>query len=218
LDEVGNLSYDNQVKLLRSIQEKKIQPLGSTKTIDIDVRLIVATNESISSKIKDGSFREDLYHRLNEFAIESPPLRDRGDEILDLARFFVEKYAVKLNKTISGFDIECTKLFLQYPWPGNIRELENVIKRAVLFCSEKQLTKENLPSELWDAKIEISPSGIQKDLVEKNMIIRALTIAKGNKSHAAELLQISRKTLYNKLEQLAIHYDANDTKPDHADS
>lgn len=218
LDEIGNLSYENQIKLLRCIQEKKIQPLGSTKTIAIDVRLIVATNESISSKIKEGTFREDLYHRLNEFSIESPPLRDRGNEILDLAHYFIHKYARKLNKTIAGFDLECTQLFLQYPWPGNIRELENVIKRAVLFCSEKEIKKEHLSQELWDAKTDCSPSGIQKNLVEKNMILRALRIAKGNKSQAAELLQISRKTLYNKLDQWSIPIDLTDSKPDRADA
>lgn len=204
LDEIGNLSYENQIKLLRALQERKIQPLGSQKSIEVDVRIIAATNENIASKVQSNFFREDLFHRLNEFSINSPALRDRGNEIVDLAHFFVKKYSAVLNKNIDGFDINCTQLLLQYPWPGNVRELENVIKRAVLLCNTTEITKENLPSELWNDKTATSPSGIQKNQVEKVMIERALQIAQGNKSQAAQLLNISRKTLYNKMEQLGI--------------
>ena len=199
LDEIGNLSYEHQVSLLRAIQELKIKPVGSSKEIKIDIRIIAATNDHLKESIKKGNFREDLYHRLNDFSIKIPALRDREEDIMMLASYFLEIYTIQLNKTIEGFSNEVKHFFHQYAWPGNIRELQNVIKRAVLLTSTNLVEMRALPSDLWDQESDLSLNGLQKEVVEKNMIEKALKITDGNKTDAAKLLNMSRKSLYNKM-------------------
>lgn len=199
LDEIGNLSYEHQVSLLRAIQELKIKPVGSSKEIKIDIRIIAATNDHLKESIKKGNFREDLYHRLNDFSIKIPALRDREEDIMMLASYFLEIYTTQLNKTIEGFSNEVKHFFHQYAWPGNIRELQNVIKRAVLLTSTNLVEMRALPSDLWDQESDLSLNGLQKEVVEKNMIEKALKITDGNKTDAAKLLNMSRKSLYNKM-------------------
>jgi two-component system, NtrC family, response regulator HydG len=205
LDEVGNMSYEHQINLLRAIQELKIKPIGSSKEIKIDVRIIAATNDHLKESIKKGTFREDLYHRLNDFSLQIPALRDREEDIKSLAAYFLDFYASQLNKSIAGFSQEVIQFFYQYKWPGNIRELQNVIKRAVLLTSSNMVEMNVIPSDLWDSNSDTSLDGLQKDVVEKKMIEKALVITKGNKTDAAKLLNMSRKTLYNKLKLYQIN-------------
>nr|BFF39823.1 sigma-54 dependent transcriptional regulator [Tenacibaculum mesophilum] len=202
LDEVGNLNYESQVQLLRALQERKIKPLGSSKEIMVDIRLITATNEDLLSAVEKGNFREDLYHRLNEFSIKVPNLNDRKDDLILYADFFLEKANKQLNKSIVGFSHEVLTLFQQYNWPGNLRELSNVIKRATLLSQTEIIEKEVLPEELKNTEDQYSiPNEFSTKENEKKLIIRALHEAKNNKTKAAKLLNITRKTLYNKLKE-----------------
>lgn len=203
LDEIGNLSYDVQVQLLRAIQERRIRPVGSTQEIEVDVRLICATNENLPEAIARGEFREDLYHRLNEFTLHMPLLKDRGEDILLFADFFLQQANKELEKDILGFDITATQAMLNYSWPGNLRQLNNMIKRATLLAQGDFIRKEDLGNEINEA---VSPAALQKDSFklydessEKERIIQALQATQYNKSKAAQLLGIDRKTLYNKL-------------------
>ena len=196
LDEIGNLSYENQIQLLRALQERKVKPVGSNKEIDVDIRIITATNEDLRQAIKNGDFREDLYHRINEFSIDSPSLKDRNEDLLVFADFFLEKANSQLNKEIIGFSQEVLAVFNKYHWPGNLRELQNVIKRATLLSQGEFIEKNVLPQELFQSKESTNFSLSES---EKESILIALIRAKNNKSEAAILLQISRKTLYNKL-------------------
>src|SRR5690606_23859319 len=132
-------TYDNQVKLLRVLQERKIKKIGDTKPIDIDVRIIVASNESLEEKVKKGDFREDLYYRLNEFMVELPPLRQRGDDILTFADYFLQNSNQELQRNFKGFDAEAKQIIKNYSWPGNLREMKNVIKRAALLGEGNQI-------------------------------------------------------------------------------
>eukprot|EP01090_Pellita_catalonica_P009840 TRINITY_DN209_c0_g6_i1.p1 TRINITY_DN209_c0_g6~~TRINITY_DN209_c0_g6_i1.p1 ORF type:complete len:410 (-),score=86.92 TRINITY_DN209_c0_g6_i1:219-1448(-) len=156
LDEVGNLNYESQVQLLRALQERKIKPVGSSKEIMVDIRLITATNEDLLSAVEKGNFREDLYHRLNEFSIKVPNLNDRKDDLILYADFFLEKANKQLNKSIVGFSHEVLTLFQQYNWPGNLRELSNVIKRATLLSQTEIIEKEVLPEELKNTEDQYS--------------------------------------------------------------
>ncbi|MDO6676436.1 sigma-54 dependent transcriptional regulator [Tenacibaculum sp. 1_MG-2023] len=206
LDEVGNLNYESQVQLLRALQERKIKPVGSSKEIMVDIRLITATNEDLLSAVEKGNFREDLYHRLNEFSIKVPNLNDRKDDLILYADFFLEKANKQLNKSIAGFSHEVLTLFQQYSWPGNLRELSNVIKRATLLSQTEIIEKEVLPEELKNTEDQYSiPNEFSTKENEKKLIIRALHEAKNNKTKAAKLLNITRKTLYNKLKEHEIN-------------
>ncbi|GEO04269.1 sigma-54-dependent Fis family transcriptional regulator [Adhaeribacter aerolatus] len=204
LDEVGNLSYEIQVKLLRALQERVIQPLGSNKQINIDVRVITATNEDLISSVKNGAFREDLYHRLNEFKIKVPALRDRGNDLEEFVRHFTNLANQELGRQVTAFAPEVMAIFQSYHWPGNLRELRNVVRRAVLLTSGATAGKETLPDEMVLAIQETpKPEGpdlkARQEATERELILKTLQEVKYNKSKAARLLNIDRKTLYLKL-------------------
>jgi two-component system, NtrC family, response regulator HydG len=210
LDEVGNLSYTVQVQLLRAIQERVVSPIGSNKPVPVDVRIITATNDSLSDSVKNGSFREDLYHRLNEFKMDVPPLRERRDDIVEFAEHFREQANVELNRATTNFHPEVLAVFQSYAWPGNLREMKNVVKRSVLLTPAGEIHKETLPQEMIQALFatvgESAGTDLkaQQELREKELIIKTLHEVKYNKSKAARLLNIDRKTLYLKLEKYAI--------------
>lgn len=200
LDEIGNLSYENQIQLLRALQERKIKRVGSTKEIKVDVRIITATNEDLTEAVEKGEFREDLFHRINEFSIETPSLVDRYEDLMLFADYFLQKANSSLNKEIKGFSEEVVSIFGKYHWPGNLRELQNVIKRAVLLTTGEIVEKETLPKEVYKTKeINFEEEKFSKADYEKEQIIKALKQSNFNKSKAAKLLQITRKTLYNKI-------------------
>jgi two-component system, NtrC family, response regulator HydG len=203
LDEIGNLSYENQIQLLRALQERKIKPVGSNKEIDVDIRIITATNEDLREAVKNGDFREDLYHRINEFSIQSPSLIDRDEDLMIFADFFLEKANQQLNKNIIGFSKDVLTIFENYRWPGNLRELQNIIKRATLLSKGDFIEKVVLPIELFQRETT-NESDFSLSQNEKETILNALAQAKNNKSEAAKLLKINRKTLYNKLKQFDI--------------
>lgn len=202
LDEVGNLSYENQIQLLRALQERKIKRIGSTKEIDVDVRIITATNEDLHDTVEKGDFREDLYHRLNEFSIHIPSLEERFEDLVLFADYFLEKANKNLQKEVHGFSDAVWDVFNQYHWPGNLRELQNVIKRAVLLTTSNEVALEALPKELMNPFNKGEPmEGFSKSEFEKDRIIKALKKTNFNKSKAAKLLQVTRKTLYNRINQ-----------------
>jgi two-component system response regulator HydG len=209
LDEIGNLSIDNQIKLLWVIQERKIKRIGGTKDIPIDIRIIAATHENLMVAVKEGRLREDLYQRLNEFKIHLAPLRDRKDDIIYFADYFLKTSNDSLGKTIKGFSADVIPYFSNYFWNGNLRELNNVIKRAVLLTTGDTIEVDSLPTEIID-KQNISEGieagheniGMLKSITwtaERQAIMDVLEKVNYNKSKAAELLNIDRKTLYNKL-------------------
>ncbi|WP_339607389.1 sigma-54 dependent transcriptional regulator [uncultured Roseivirga sp.] len=218
LDEVGNLTYENQVKLLRVLQERKVKPLGATKEVEVDVRLVVATNENLKGMVKEGKFREDIYHRLNEFRIEVPPLRERPDDIIVYAEHFLLMADRQLDKEVKGFTDETKEKLREYPWHGNLRELSNVVKRAVLLCQGDLIETIHLPQEIVtpdlsevDSSLQVSFNGeMPTDLksvaeaAEKRAIMEVLKRTKNNKSKTADLLKVDRKTLYNKLKAYGI--------------
>ncbi|MBA2612063.1 MAG: sigma-54-dependent Fis family transcriptional regulator [Bacteroidetes bacterium] len=214
LDEIGNLTYDIQVSLLRVIQERKIRRIGSQKETNIDVRIIVAANEKLSEVTAKGKFREDLYHRFNEFSIDLPPLRDRNEDIMLFANFFLRNANAELNKNIEGFVPEVEKIFLDYNWPGNLREMNNIIKRAALLTSKDIITLETLPQEIiFQSKFNLIEDHKENTISSKDMpdlksaalhaeyekILEVLRKVNFNKSKAAQILNIDRKTLYNKM-------------------
>ena len=208
LDEVGNLTYENQVKLLRVIQERKIKRIGATKDTPIDVRIIAATNEDFAKGVKEGRFREDLFHRLNEFKIQLLPLRERKDDIMVFADYFLKKANLSLGKNVLSFTAEVVSYLRNYYWHGNLRELANVVKRSVLLTTGDQVLAESLPQEIVHADklaegiLPDESKGVLKSiagLAERNAIVEVLEKVAFNKSKAAELLNIDRKTLYNKL-------------------
>lgn len=210
LDEIGNLSYEVQKQLLRALQEKMVRPVGSASDIKVDVRIIAATNENLEKAIDDGRFRQDLYHRINEFTVNVPPLRDRLEDIEEFCYHFIKQANDELDKSVDEISSEALSMLKQQNWYGNLRELRNVIRRSVLFAQDNVLRKENLPDfpkDLNNNKIvEKTESVINQyaDLSlnrvdEKEHIIAALNQARGNKTLAAKLLKIDRKTLYNKI-------------------
>jgi two-component system response regulator HydG len=209
LDEVGNLSYDVQIQLLRAIQERKIRPIGSNREIEVDVRIIAATNEDLRKAVQNGSFREDLFHRLNEFAIDVPGLSQRGEDLELFIQYFLEKSNNELQRKVNGISDEVVEIFKNYPWPGNIRELRNVMKRAVLLTKGDILQADVLPREMIISDNKSTGTSLSfgesndlkelKDKMEKQKIVAVLEKTKYNKSKAAELLNIDRKTLYNKM-------------------
>ncbi|MDP2161492.1 MAG: sigma-54 dependent transcriptional regulator [Flavobacterium sp.] len=198
LDEVGNLSYENQIQLLRALQERKIKKIGSSTEVDVDIRVIAATNEDLKEAVKNGTFREDLYHRLNEFSIVVPTLNERKQDLLMYADFFLEKANEQLNKNVLGFSPEVIRIFQAYSWPGNLRELQNIIRRSTLLTQGSLIEKEVIPPDFFEEENQ-SKSVFSKSSNEKEMIIKALHLCNGNKSEAAKMLEINRKTLYNKL-------------------
>ncbi|SNR52942.1 sigma-54 dependent transcriptional regulator [Flavobacterium sp. ov086] len=205
LDEIGNLSYENQIQLLRALQERKIKPVGSNKEINVDIRIITATNEDLREAVKNGDFREDLYHRINEFSILSPSLKDRDEDLMVFADYFLEKANQQLNKDIIGFSPEVVTIFQNYNWPGNLRELQNCIKRSTLLTQGDYIESDVLPAEFFQIQKQQNSNGnFSLSENEKEAIIHALSKAKNNKSEAAKLLRITRKTLYNKLKQYNI--------------
>ncbi len=213
LDEIGNLSYETQVKLLRAIQQKVVSRVGDSKEIPVDVRIISATNRNLMQAVSEGHFREDLYHRINEFKVELPPIRERGDDILIFARHFLKEANKDLDKNIQDFDTRVIHAFKSYEWFGNLRELRNVVKRSVLISRSDVVTVECLPEEVrqneGDANLDANTEeGLDlKDAAheaEKLVVERALREANYNKSQAAKILNIDRKTLYNKINRLGI--------------
>ncbi len=202
LDEVGNLTYENQIQLLRALQERRVKPIGSNDEIEVDIRLLTATNEDLLQAVELGDFREDLYHRLNEFFIKVPNLQDRRDDLILYADFFLENANQQLNKSIIGFSPDVLKIFQAYTWPGNLRELSNVIKRATLLTTGEVIQKEVLPMELSVAPKHVTaPPSFSVKVNEKELILKVLQEANNNKTKAAKLLNFSRKTLYNKLKE-----------------
>jgi two-component system response regulator HydG len=230
LDEVSNLSYEIQVALLRVVQERKMRRIGGSKEIDLDVRIIVASNERLLESAKNGKFREDLYYRFNEFTIEVPALRNRRDDMMLFANSFLDTTNAELNKNVSGFSEEVKSDFLSYSWPGNLRELKNVIKRATLLSDGDLIEEKSLPFEIVNYKklkdLDEEPSVFAATLpgavepqetddskpslktvaneAEYDMIMQVLRDVNFNKSKAARLLNIDRKTLYNKMKQFDI--------------
>lgn len=223
LDEIGNLSYEIQVQLLRAIQERKIRRIGSTTEISIDVRIITATNEDLKQSVAKGDFREDLYHRINEFAIHVAPLRQRPEDLMLFAKHFLKQANDDLGRNVEYFEDEVVEIFSRYSWPGNFREFKNIIKRAVLLTKGEIIFKDTLPEEMINEALQSTPytnhAGIAavnsfqqavssfqpvelKDAAhksERDLIINTLEKVRFNKSKAAKMLNVDRKTLYNKM-------------------
>jgi two-component system response regulator HydG len=227
LDEVVNLNYETQASLLRVVQERKLKRIGGTKEISLDVRIVIATNENLSEATRKGKFREDLYHRFNEFTIQVPALREREKDILEFARFFLEKANKELGKSILSFSAEVEESFLTYPWPGNLRELKNVVKRAALLTTGNYIEAKSLPLEISKndvynfSRMKSSNNTESRESgelpgkkrpalknaalnAEQEMILKALQECKYNKSKVAKMLNVDRKTLYNKMKTLNI--------------
>src|SRR5678816_3902173 len=220
LDEVGNLSIDIQAALLRVIQERKFKRVGGNKEMDVDVRIIVASNENLQDAYQKGKFREDLYHRFNEFSINLPPLRNRKQDIPPFAEFFLQRTNDELEKNVTGFEPQVIEMFMNYSWPGNLREFRNVVRRAVLLTQGDLISEKTLPWEITNVNpLTATPEPaankeqatttitLKKDIglkgaaskAEYETIMNVLKEVKFNKKKAAEVLNIDRKTLYNKL-------------------
>ncbi len=224
LDEVGNLSYEIQAALLRTVQERKVKRIGSTKEIDLDVRIIIATNESLQEGIQKGRFREDLYHRFNEFTIYMPPLRELGSDIMLLAEHFLSIANQELGRNVTSFSPEVIESFMSYRWQGNIRELKNVVRRATLITEGNEIQMKALPLEISNHRTPVyetvavtssiaypEPVAMKEsrhDLknaaqeAEYDTILKVLREVNFNKTKAAEILNIDRKTLYNKMKAI----------------
>ena len=233
LDEIGEIPIEMQVKLLRALQESEFERVGGIKTIRVDVRLVAATNRDLKRLIASGSFREDLFYRLNVVPIRLPALRERTGDIPVLVEHFLGKFNERLKKKVEGVETEATDVLVAYPWPGNIRELENVIERAVLFCDAQRLRASDLPPEIRgipamanvplpeaDLTAALAGEGGLKEHVkvamsrlEKELVSRALQQTGGNVTHAARLLKISRKGLQLKMKELGLREGASDGTP-----
>ncbi len=221
LDEVGNLSYDIQAALLRTVQERKVKRIGSTKEIDLDVRIIIATNENLQDGISKGRFREDLYHRFNEFTIYMPALRELGSDIMLLANHFLQIANAELGRNVTTFSPEVEECFVNYRWPGNIRELKNVVRRATLITEGDVIPLKALPLEISNFRsspVQVSEIIAEHEIpvakenrhdlknaaqeAEYDTILKVLREVNFNKTKAAEILNIDRKTLYNKMKAI----------------
>ena len=228
LDEVGNLSIDIQAALLRVIQERKFKRVGGNKEMDVDVRIIVASNENLQDAYQKGKFREDLYHRFNEFSINLPPLRNRRPDIPPFAEFFLQKTNDELGKNVAGFEPQVIEMFMNYTWPGNLREFRNVVRRAVLLTQGDLISEKTLPWEITNVNpLTATPEPaankeqatttitLKKDIglkgaaskAEYETIMNVLKEVKFNKKKAAEVLNIDRKTLYNKLKSYEEYFE-----------
>ena len=207
LDELGEMSGTTQVKLLRVLQEGELERLGGTRTIQVDVRIIAATNKRLEAEVAAGRFREDLFYRLNVISIELPPLRDRDDDVPLLAHHFLQHFSKKNAKPMRGFSREALEALADHRWPGNVRELENTIERAVVLAKTDAVTPEDLPPSLRgaarQAKTVTIPLGMPLDEIERKLIHETLKLTRGNKRLAAQLLGTSTRTIYRKLEQEA---------------
>ena len=203
LDEVGNLSYDVQVQLLRALQERKVRPLGGAHEIDVDIRLVCATNGDLASLMADGQFREDLYHRINEFTIYMPELKDRGADIFRFADLFIKHANADLGRDVIGLDDKASERIASYAWPGNLRELNNVMRRATLLAKGKHIGLSELERSMAPST-PTEPLALHDELTEQQRIEAALRATGGNKSKAAQLLAVDRKTLYNKMKRYGI--------------
>ncbi|TGV06095.1 AAA family ATPase, partial [Mesorhizobium sp. M00.F.Ca.ET.186.01.1.1] len=207
LDEVGEMPLDMQVKLLRVLQEKKYYPVGGTKQIEADFRIVAATNKNLEEMIREGKFREDLYYRLNVVTLAIPPLRHRIEDTVELAHFFLYEFSLRYNRPIHAISQNVMQNLLQYDWPGNIRELRNAIERLVVFATDGTIREEDLPysvqSQAKQLPVELPDDlfSLQEELEahERRVILRAIELENGNKQAAAKRLGISRATLYNKL-------------------
>jgi two-component system, NtrC family, response regulator HydG len=209
LDEIGNLGYDVQVKLLRMLQEKTIQPVGGNQTVKVDIRLITATNENLIQAITDGTFREDIYHRINEFKIQLPSLRERFEDLEQFVSHFISLANTELGREVAGVDPAVLTVFRSYDWPGNLRELKNVIKRMVLLTPGTIASTAALPAEMMSAErirrpVETADLKMNQETRERELITQALEKTRYNKSKAAKLLNIDRKTLYAKMDRYGI--------------
>lgn len=200
LDEVGNLSYDVQVQLLRALQERCIRPVGGDRELKVDIRLVCATNENLEQAVAEGRFREDLYHRINEFTIYMPQLRERGNDIFLFADLFIRQANAELQRQVDGLDAAAAELLVQHSWPGNLRELNNVVKRAVLLARGRQITAAELQQAMGPVRQNVVPT-LHDEADERQRIEEALRQTGGNKAKAARLLGIDRKTIYNKMEK-----------------
>lgn len=200
LDEVGNLSYDVQVQLLRALQERRIRPVGGDRELTVDIRLVCATNENLEQAVAEGRFREDLYHRINEFTIYMPQLRERGNDIFLFADLFIRQANAELQRQVDGLDAAAAELLVQHSWPGNLRELNNVMKRAVLLARGRQITAAELQQAMGPVRQNAVPT-LHDEADERQRIEEALRQTGGNKAKAARLLGIDRKTIYNKMEK-----------------
>jgi DNA-binding NtrC family response regulator len=209
LDEIGDLRFDLQAKLLRAIQEGEIERVGGAKPIKTDFRLVVATNVDLDKAVKDGRFREDLYYRINVIPIRMPPLRERIDDLPELARLFLERYRAKFRKPVRGISDSAIKILQSYWWPGNIRELENLIERLVAVSDKEWITDEDLPLEYHFARLDSAPSTTGEalfqeacDTFERNFILRALEKSDWNVTATARYLGIPLSTLKHKMARL----------------
>ena len=207
LDEIGEVNLATQVKLLRVLQEHKFERVGGEKSIEVDVRVVAATNRNLEDEVKAGKFREDLFYRLNVVRIEMPSLRERMDDIPLLMHSFLREFNIENKKNIKGFDKASKAAMIKYNWPGNIRELKNAVESAVVMCTGDEIKIEDLPRALrsqGEEKVITIPIGITMDEAEKIIIQENLAANKGNKSKTADILGIGRKTLHRKLEELQI--------------
>jgi two-component system response regulator HydG len=215
LDEIGDMSPSTQAKILRVLQEHEFERLGGTRTLRVDVRLIAATNRDLSEMVQGGQFREDLYYRLNVVSIEMPPLRERKEDIVSLANVFIQRFAGELKKKTEGLDTDAQKLLMRYNWPGNIRELENAIERAMLLADGRSISIDDL--RLGETPttgsgrdqvpaVKIPPSGIPLEDVERHALIEALKMSNWVQKDAAELLSISPRVMNYKIKTLGIEF------------
>src|SRR5213592_4918489 len=215
LDEVGDMSANTQAKILRVLQEHEFERLGGTRTLRVDVRLIAATNRNLPQMVANGHFREDLYYRLNVVSIETPPLRERKDDIVPLANSFIQRFTGELKKKIDGLDPDAQKLLMRYNWPGNIRELENTIERAMLLAEGRTIVGGDLRlGEVATAGgrsdhaavVKIPPVGIPLEEIERHALIEALKMSNWVQKDAAELLSISPRVMNYKIKTLGIEF------------
>ena len=209
LDEIADISPKIQIKLLRVLQEKEFEQVGDSKTIKVDVRVIAATNQDLTDKVRNGQFREDLFYRLNVMKIIIPPLRERRDDIPLLVEHFISVFNKKFNKNISSISPNVQKIFLDYHWPGNVRELEHTIEHAFILCKETVISVNHLPPELinYDAKATFCHNDVKVE--DPDTIIDALNKSSWNKTKAAQLLGISRRSIYRKIKEFNISQDSN---------
>ena len=215
LDEIGDMSANTQAKILRVLQEHEFERLGGTRTIKVDVRLIAATNRDLTTMVESGAFREDLFYRLNVVAIEMPPLRERKEDVGELAGFFIRRFSGELKKKVEGLEPDALKLLMRYHWPGNIRELENAIERAMLLTDGTHITTLDLrlgdtgtvgsPRESASI-IKIPPTGIPLEEIERLAIVEALKMSNWVQKDAAELLSISPRVMNYKIKTLGIDF------------